>query len=142
MGDGEAGVMEKEELDEKEGNVDENENKEEFCEQELPPDVGFGDPPLAIADERLGLDDAKDKERPEKHQDRSDEPSYLEKEHRPDISSARGFWPNFELSTSVKGEQSQGDEDFGPVATDVFFEDVEDWFHGRLQRSLQVAVES
>ena len=60
-------IMQEEELDGNEGDGDENEDEKEFGEQEFRPLVGLGDPPLAIADEGIGLNDTDDKEGPEGH---------------------------------------------------------------------------
>jgi hypothetical protein len=53
-------MVEEEELDEDEWNRNENKDEEELGEEEFPPDVGLGGPPLAIADEGFALDDSKD----------------------------------------------------------------------------------
>jgi hypothetical protein len=36
------------------------------------------------------------------------------------------------LAAGEQGEESEGDQDFGVVAADVFFEDVEDLGHSSL----------
>src|SRR6266481_7407936 len=46
------------------------------------------------------------------------------------------MFPWLELVAGEKGEESERDEDFGPVAAGVFFEDVEDLIHGAVRPPL------
>ena len=125
-------IMQEEELDGNEGDGDENEDEKEFGEQEFGPLVGLGDPPLAIADEGIGLNNTDDKEGPEGHQDRTDDFCYLGNNKRFDVQGSIALQPEMQFSTGEEGQEGEGDQDFGAVAAGVFFEDVEDLVHGCL----------
>jgi hypothetical protein len=59
-------------LDVEKRHPDDDEDEEEFGKEKLPPNVGLGDPPLAIANESFALDHTKDEEDPRKYKEKRD----------------------------------------------------------------------
>jgi hypothetical protein len=65
-------VNQEEKLHIEERYPDDDKEEEEFGKEKLPPNVGLGDPPLAIANESFALDDTKDEEDPRKYKEKRD----------------------------------------------------------------------
>jgi len=66
------GVMQEEKLDMEERHPNDDEEEEEFRKEKLPPNIGLGGPPLAIANESFALDHTKDEEDPRKYEEKRD----------------------------------------------------------------------
>jgi hypothetical protein len=70
--DREAELVEEQELHVKKWDRDEDENKKEFCGQQIPPLIWFGNPPLAVPYQRFVLNHSDTQKYPEKEGGRGD----------------------------------------------------------------------
>ena len=75
------------------------------------------------------MDNAKDEEGPRKYKEKRDVAPRKEEEDGRDSVVLERRLPEMKFSARVNGKKSEGDEDFGPVPTNIFFEDVEDFAH-------------
>src|SRR5690349_17801578 len=126
---GETGVLQEEKLHAEKRHPNEHKNEEKFGKEKLPPNVRLRDPPLTIADESFSLDDSTDQKDPRKYKQERNVTAKKTKDKRRDRKVIRRGRPVLEFMARVDCKQSKRDENLGPVAANIFLQDLEGLGH-------------
>src|SRR6267154_2260650 len=126
-GDWKVSQIEQDNLSDQQGCVNTDGDEKQFCEEKFGPFVGTSKPVLTVADERIALNDANDEEYPYKHKQCGKQFEEVSRK----ANFQRAADPLARLVPNIDADQRHGDQNFRPVAAEIFHKDVEDDFHRR-----------